>query len=71
MSRGRKPNPVNYTEEIERVNMRITHHENSIKELEEVFAKAIKLSSAKEIKDLYVQYAKSKGLWSLIGERKN
>jgi phosphotransferase system enzyme I (PtsP) len=43
----------------------------SIKELEEVFAKAIKLSSAKEIKDLYVQYAKSKGLWSLIGERKN
>ena len=26
---------------------------------------------AKEIKDLYVQYAKSKGLWSLIGERKN
>lgn len=35
MSRGRKPNPVNYTEEIERVNMRITHHENSIKELEE------------------------------------
>ena len=35
MSRGRKPNPINYTEEIEKVNMRITHHENSIKELEE------------------------------------
>ena len=35
MARGRKPNPINYTEEIEKVNMRITHHENSIKELEE------------------------------------
>ena len=35
MPRGRKPNPVNYTEEIEKVNMRITHHQNSIKELEE------------------------------------
>lgn len=35
MARGRKPNPVNYTEEIEKVNMRITHHERSIQELEE------------------------------------
>ena len=26
---------VNYKEEIERVNLRIVHHENSIKELEE------------------------------------
>ena len=35
MARGRKPNPINYTEEIEKVNLRITHHTNSIKELEE------------------------------------
>ena len=35
MARGRKPNPINYTEDIEKVNLRITHHTNSIKELEE------------------------------------
>lgn len=35
MARGRKPNPINYTDEIEKVNLRITHHANSIKELEE------------------------------------
>ena len=35
MARGRKPNPVNYQEEIERVDLRIVHHQNSIKELEE------------------------------------
>lgn len=35
MARGRKPVPVDYTEEIQKVNMRITHYENSIKELEE------------------------------------
>ena len=31
MPRGRKPNPINYTDEIEKVNLRITHHANSIK----------------------------------------
>lgn len=35
MARGRKPNPVNYQEEIERIDLRIVHHQNSIKELEE------------------------------------
>ena len=35
MARGRKPNPVNYQEEIERVDLRIIQQQNSIKELEE------------------------------------
>ena len=34
MPRGIKKE-INYKEEIERVNLRIVHHENSIKELEE------------------------------------
>lgn len=34
MPRGVKKE-INYKEEIERVNLRIVHHENSIKELEE------------------------------------
>lgn len=34
MPRGVKKE-INYKEEIERINLRIVHHENSIKELEE------------------------------------
>lgn len=34
MARGRKPNPVNYQEELNKVDLRIIHHQNSIKELE-------------------------------------
>ena len=33
--RGRKPKPINFAEEIERVDLRIVHHQNSIKELTE------------------------------------
>ncbi|MGN1394697.1 MAG: phosphoenolpyruvate--protein phosphotransferase [Succinivibrionaceae bacterium] len=36
------------------------------KELSEVFAKAIKLSSATEIRKLYVEYAQSKGLGNFV-----
>ena len=33
MSRPKKP--INYDEELERINLRITHHQNSIVELED------------------------------------
>lgn len=40
----------------------------NIAELEEVFKQAIKLSSARSIKELYLNYAKEKGIYQYINE---
>ena len=41
----------------------------NIKELEEVFSQAIKLSNAKAIRELYINYAKKKGLIDYINDK--
>lgn len=48
MPRGIKKE-VNYKEEIEKVNMRIIHHENSIKELEEKREHLIQMKNQKDV----------------------
>ena len=47
MSRPKKP--VNYDEELERINLRITHHQNSIVELEEKRNQLVEQRTAKEM----------------------
>lgn len=47
MSRPKKP--INYDEELERINLRITHHQNSIVELEEKRDSLLEQRTAKEM----------------------
>lgn len=47
MSRPKKP--INYDEELERINLRITHHQNSIVELEEKRESLLEQRTAKEM----------------------
>ena len=48
MPRGIKKE-INYKEEIERINLRILHHENSIKELEEKKESLIQRKTEKDV----------------------
>ncbi|MDD7314555.1 MAG: hypothetical protein PUH11_02365 [Bacilli bacterium] len=50
MARPKKP--TNYKEELERIEMRLTHHQNSIKELEDKRDEIIKRKSAHEMQVL-------------------
>lgn len=47
MSRPKKP--INYDEELDRINMRIIHHQNSITELEEKRQQLVEQRTAKEM----------------------
>ena len=47
MTRPKKP--INYDEELERINLRITHHQNSIVELEEKRDSLLEQRTAKEM----------------------
>lgn len=52
MPRGRKAKPINYTEELERIDLRIVHHQNSIKELNEKKEKMVEQKRNVEMNQL-------------------